>query len=120
MPSIVIGNPVASGAQPLIVGNPFSGDSHPITGLYLRLDRSASGSVYVGIQQSGLVTLNSGGMFLSGNTSGFLDGMQIPPGQDYFIPKGALNYYSSGYWPVFVHHDAECSGQARLYYEWQF
>lgn len=120
MPSVIIGNPVASGAQQVIVGNPFSGNPKPITGILFRLDRSASGSVYLGIQQSGLVNLNLGGMFLSGGESGFLDGMQLPPGQTYFIPKGALNYYSSGYWPVFARHDAECSGQARLYYEWQF
>lgn len=119
MAGILVGQPLASGAQQVIVGNPFSGSIHPVTGVQLKLASEASGSVYVGIQQSGIVTVNSGGYQLSGSTAGINDGYQLGPGQTYFIPKGALNQ-ASGYWPIFVRHDATCSGQARLYYEWQF
>ncbi len=126
MAGILVGQPVASGAQQVIVGNPFSGSIHPVTGVLLKLASDASGSVYVGIQQSGIVTVNSGGYFLSGNPTvsggfpmGFFDGVQLGPGQSYLIQKGALTQYS-GVWPIYIRSDAACSGQARLYYEWQF
>lgn len=111
MPSIILGNPLASGPVQIVSGNPWSGSFRPVTGIQLVLDRSASGSIYVGL--SGNVTMTSGGFYLSG-TLGLNDGLQIQPGGAYFIPKGAL---ISGQYNVFVWHDAACSGQARLYYE---
>ena len=110
MPSVLIGNPLASGAQQIVSGNPWSGDYRPIGGVQLVLDRSASGAIYVGT--SGNITLNSGGMFLTGG--GLNDGVQLAPGGSYFIPKLA---FVSGEYNLFIRHDAACSGQARLFYE---
>jgi hypothetical protein len=110
MPSTIIGQPLASGPQQLISGNPWSGDFRPIGGIQLVVDRSSSGSVYVGF--SGNMTFNSGGMFLSGATT--TDGMQINPGGSYFVPKVIL---ISGSYNVYLWHDAACSGQCRVYYE---
>lgn len=118
MPSTLVGQPLASGAQRIIVNNPFSGSIHPIGGVQLRLAKEASGNVYVGFNLSGTVTVNSGGFFLSGNTAGIDDGMQLTPGDAYFVPKTALPI--SGTWNIFVRHDAACSGQARLYWDWAF
>jgi hypothetical protein len=114
MPSTIIGNPVASGPQILISGNVFSGKGayFPQGGVQLVLDRSASGSVYVGL--SGGTTLTSGGFYLSG-TLGGLDGVQLAPGASYYIPR--IAFPVSGLINVYVRHDAPCSGQARLYYE---
>ncbi len=111
MPSILIGNPLASGAQIIVSGNPWSGTIVPITGLQLRLDKAASGNVYIGL--SGGTTMTSGGMFLSGG--GLLDGFLLGPGDAYFIPKGRFQF--SGTYNVYARHDVACSGQARLYYE---
>lgn len=111
MPSLIVGQPLASGPIQIISGNPWSGGRHPITGIQLVLDRSASGCVYVGF--SGNVTMTSGGFFLSGSI-GINDGLQLAPGAAYFVPKGAL---ISGQYNVYVWHDAACSGQARLYFE---
>ena len=120
MPSILVGQPVASGPQQVIIGNPFSGSIHPIGGILFTLDYTASGAVYMGINASGTVTLTSGGFFLSGNTPGINDGFQIKPGATYFVHKTAMTQWASGVWPIYIRHDAACSGQARLYYEWQF
>lgn len=116
MPSLIVGNPLASGAQQIIIGNPWSGAlPTPVGGIQFALDRSASGSVYIGF--SGGLTLNSGQMFLSGGAnSGMLDGMQIAPGGGYFVPRSLVPSVSGTY-NLFARHDAACSGQARLYWE---
>lgn len=116
VPSIVVGNPVASGPQQVILGNPWSGvNPVPIGGFQFALAREASGSVYIGY--SGGMTQNSGCMFLSGGAnSGMLDGMPINPGGGYFVPR-TLVPYQSGAYNIYVRHDAACSGQGRLYFD---
>lgn len=118
MAGILVGQPLASGAQQVIVGNPFSGSVHPIGGISLKLSKDASGCVYVGTNLSGIVTVNSGGYFLSGSLAGLNDGVELGPGGTYFVPKTAFPV--SGTWNLYVRHEAACSGQARLYYEWNF
>lgn len=111
MASTIIGNPLASGPQQIVSGNPWSGQPGPVGGVQLYLDPTASGKVYVGL--SGTMTLTSGGMFLSGG--GLNDGVPMAPGNSYFIPKMAFPV--SGSYNIYVRHDATCSGQARLWYE---
>jgi hypothetical protein len=108
MPSVVVG--FVSGGQLMLSGYPFT-RSEPIGGLQLVAAGFNSGMVYVGL--SGGVTVNSGGMFLSGG--GALDGIPLAPGGSYFIPK--LGFPQSGVVNVYLGSDAACSGQARLYYE---
>lgn len=111
MPSTIVGNPVASGAQIIVSGNPYSGTITPYGGIQLRLDRSCSGNVYVG--SSSNITVNSGGMFLSGG--GINDGIPLYPGDSYFIPIKFTGM--SGSYSIYARHDAACSGQGRLYWE---
>lgn len=112
MPSVLIGNPLASGPQILISGCFWSGrQAVPQGGIQLRLSPDASGNVYVGL--SGGTTMMSGGMFLSGG--GRLDGMIMAPGDPYFIPRAAFGV--SGTINVYVRHDAAASGQGRMFYE---
>jgi hypothetical protein len=114
MPSIVIGQPLASGPQVVLSGAVFSGSQGVRGGVAIRLSRQASGAVYIGF--SGGLTQNSGGMQLSGGwLSGKVDGYEVGPGQEYFVPKLALP--SSGFFNIWARHDAECSGLARLYFE---
>lgn len=105
---------LASGAPfPLVSGNFWSGVSNKpaIGGIQLRLDRAASGNAYIALSGGG--TQQSGGFLLSGiNTT---DGMQIGPGDAYFLPR--ISFTPSGQLNVYVMSDAACSGQARLYYE---
>lgn len=112
MPSIILGNPLASGPQQIVSGNYWSGRAGPVGGIQLVLYPDASGLAYVGL--SGGTTMRSGGFFLSG-TLGRLDGMPLSPGVPYFIPKMALG--RSGSFNVWVWADAACSGQARLGWE---
>jgi len=113
MPSTIIGNPLASGPQIIVSGNPWSGlQVMPQGGIQLKLGSGAAGNVYIGL--SGGTTLNSGGLFLSG-ASGLLDGMPVGPGESYFIPRYAFK--TSGTYTVYARHDAAASGIARLYYE---
>lgn len=111
MPSTIVGYPVASGPQPLISGNPWSGSFNPESEIRLKLDRTASGSVYVGL--SGNITMTSGSYFLSGG--GLNDGYCMLPGDEYRIPRSAMT--ASGTINVYMRHDAACSGQARIHYE---
>ena len=114
MPSVLIGNPLASGAQQIVSGNPWSGagPSFPLGGIQLLLSPDASGNVYIGL--SGGINVTSGGMFLSGSL-GYMDALPLQPGGAYFIPKTAFR--TSGEYNVYARHDAACSGQARLYWE---
>ena len=79
-------------------------------GIQFFLDPSASGSAYIFLSGGG--TISSGGFFLSG---GFSDGMKVPPGGSYFIPKMACGV--SGQLGIWTQCDPACSGQARLYFE---
>lgn len=118
MPSVFIGN--RSGGQPLFSGNLLSGRTSfegkfPQAGVQLRWDRNASGYAYVGL--SGGVTVNSGGVLQSGTTwVGGMDGMQMGPGDSYWIPRTGLGI-QSGDFNVFVLCDAGASGQGRMYFE---
>ena len=113
MPSFVIGK--RSGGDLLISGNPWSGTVLPRGGIQFRLDKNASGCAYIAL--SGGMTINSGGLFLSGQ-SGMLDGMQLGPGDAYFMPVSDLDPRRfSGNFRVWVDCDPSCSGQARMYYD---
>lgn len=112
MPSTLL--TAASGSPwPLISGNFWSGTgaNHPVGGMQLYLDAASSGAAYVSL--SGGTTVTSGGFFLSGG--GILDGMKMPPGGAYFIPKMGFN--PSGQLSVYVTCDPGCSGQARMFWE---
>lgn len=115
MPSIVLGQPRASGAQLIVSGNPWSGNAPapPIGGVQL-LWVSSGGNAYIGL--SGGITINSGAMALSGGAnSGMLDGMLLPPGGGYFIPKMACGL--SGNLQLYGWCDQAASGIGRLYFE---
>jgi hypothetical protein len=115
MPSLLL--TAASGSPfPVISGNFWSGrgsytGGQPIGGIQLRLDRAASGNAYISL--SGGATVTSGNTFLSGG--GIMDGMQMGPGDAYFIPKVSFN--TSGQVNVYATCDPACSGQARLFWE---
>ena len=113
MPSTILGQPLASGPQQLVSGYPWSGTGKPIGGIQLKLDLNASGRCYIGL--SGNMTMLSGGLQLSGSL-GINDGMQLGPGDSYFIPKSAL-VLTSGAVNIYIWADVACSGQSRLYYE---
>jgi len=112
MPSVLIGSPLASGAQIIVSGFPWSGQpATPQGGIQLRLSPTSSGNIYIGL--SGNITMTSGGMFLSGG--GLADGMILAPGDPYWIPRIATGL--SGNITIYARHDVACSGQARLFYE---
>ena len=113
MPSILLG--VISGGTNILSGNYWSGQGgiHPVGGIQLLMNPSNSGIVYVAC--SGGVTIRSGGFQASG-LSGGMDGMPIGPGVGYFIPK--LEFIpSSGNPTIFCQPDANCSGQAVVFFE---
>ncbi len=112
MPSTLLGNPLASGAQIIVSGNVFSGRVGVVGGVQLRLSNQASGNAYIGL--SGAITRTSGGFYLSG-TLGLLDGVELGPGDSYFIPK--IAFQISGTINVYAQADATCSGQSRLFWE---
>jgi hypothetical protein len=114
MPSLILTR--ASGAPfPLVSGDlsvHFSGQMpKPVGGVFLHLDRSASGNAYVAL--SGGSTLLSGGFFLSGLSAD--PGIVLKPGDSFFVPK--LCCGPSGRLDLFGASDAAASGQARLHYE---
>ena len=112
MPSFLLGQPLASGAQITLSGWPFSGVAqYPQGGVQLRLHPNASGFAYYGY--SGGMTLNSGGYFMSGG--GLLDGVLMAPGDTAFVPRMAAGL--SGNLSIYFRHDVACSGQARMYWE---
>lgn len=112
MPSTIAGQPLASGPQLLVSGCYWSGKpASPVGGVLVVLDRTASGSIYLGF--SGSLTLTSGGFPLSGG--GLTDGVQLAPGQERFIPR--LMTGNSGQLSIYFWHDAAISGQGRVYWE---
>ena len=77
----------------LVSGGIFSGTSHVIGGLQLKLSALAPGVVYVGLPNlsGNYPSINSGGALTSGLSGYYLtDGMELSPGEDYFIPKSRL------------------------------
>lgn len=122
MPSIVLGQPVASGATTVISGNPWSGSQRePVGGIQL-LWISSGGACFVGLSGGGPVlsgptmTVNSGQMALSGGAaSGMLDGMYVAPGVPYFLPR--LAFPISGIYNLYATCEQAASGVGRLYFE---
>lgn len=111
MASVLVG--FQSGGFNLLSGSYSSGHPSPVGGAQLRLDKNASGAVYVAL--SGGLTIQSGLFPTSGAGSGYLDGMPMYAGDAYFIPKIGIG--ASGFPQIYVNADANCSGQARLYWE---
>lgn len=109
MPSFIFGG--SSGGDLLISGNPWSGQIRPQAGIQLKLGSTSPGNIYVGL--SGGVTVSSGGFFQSGG--GLMDGMEITPGQSYWIPRVATGL--SGNISIYVNGEGACSGVSRIYYE---
>lgn len=112
MPSTLIG--IVSGSPQLIYSGTLptlSGGVRSMIGsIQFKLSATASGSIYLGF--SGNVTMNSGNVFLSGG--GLNDGYVLGPGESLNVPKAVA---VSGSLSVYAHHDAACSGQARLYWQ---
>lgn len=112
MPSIILGQPLASGPQIIVSGNPWSGQQaqFPVGGIQFRWV-SSGGNAYIGM--SGGMTITSGGMMQSGG--GLLDGMPMAPGDAYFIPR--LGLKTSGAYTVYGMCDVAASGAGRLFFE---
>ncbi|RJQ26423.1 hypothetical protein C4577_03665 [Candidatus Parcubacteria bacterium] len=89
MPSAILIS--QSGGVGLISGNIFSGTPWPLGGVQLQYNASGPGPIYVGlpspISATGAVTIKSGGGLSSG---GLADGVEIYPGQPYFVSKARL------------------------------
>jgi hypothetical protein len=125
MPSMVLGNPVSSGAHTVISGAVYSGRNLPVGGVQLTW-LSSGGNCYIAfsgggpVLSGGFMTVNSGGMLLSGGgASGMLDGIPITPAGSYFVPAIAFNTrgVASGTWNLFAVCDPAASGVGRLYWE---
>jgi hypothetical protein len=103
-----------SGGIALVSGAIFSGTLFPIGGVQLKLAKAAPGIVYVGVTNlSGLaITSLSGGSLSSG---GLTDGMEMSPGDAYFIPKCRL---VSGIESITCIVPAASSG-SRLFWEYE-
>lgn len=126
MPSTIVGN--FSGGVLLVSGNILSGTifdvgtNYPtgggrVGGIQLKLAKLAPGTVYVGLPNyymlSGIsTTMTSGAVESAG---GFLDGMEVNPGEDYFVPKSRL---ISGLQSIRVVMPAASSG-GRLFWEYE-
>lgn len=118
MPSVVLGQPLASGGQNILSGCacPWSGQApSPVGGVQLRWMVGVSGAnCYISL--SGGMTVTSGQMFLSGGAaSGLLDGMVMTPGDSYYIPHIATG--PSGFLSIYALCDGPASGIGRLYWE---
>ena len=103
-----------SGGIALVSGDVFSGSVHPIGGVQLRLAAGAPALFYVGLPNlSGDVSTGaSGGVLASG---GMADGMEMSPGDAYFVPKSRL---VSGIQSIRLIVPAAASG-GRLFWEWE-
>ena len=116
MPSVNITN--QSGGMLIISGSFLSGYNLPMGGIQFRADKNNSGNIFVGL--SGGVTVTSGGYPLSGGIySGALDGMQLSPGDSYFVPRLSINNRGaeSGTMNVYAACDAVSSGFSRIFFE---
>lgn len=127
MPSLILGNPPASGAQLIFSGNLLSGRLTPAGGIQLRW-LTVSGNAYISTSLSGggpplsgaFMTINSGQLLLSGGIlSGLLDGTPMTPGDGLFVPMQQLPTLRAG--PVsgtitlWALCDLGASGVGRLY-----
>lgn len=112
MPAVRLG--FLSGGTNLLSGNFFSGQGQfkPTGGVQLKMDKNNSGNVYVAL--SGGVTVGSG-VFQQSGFTGRMEGVQLNPGDPYFVPKSA--FQTSGSPTIFCQPDANCSGQAVVYFE---
>ena len=101
-----------SGGIALVSGEIYSGSPQLVGGIQLKLANAAPGLIYVGLPNlSGTInTSTSGGSLTSG---GLTDGMELSPGQAYFIPKTRL---VSGVLTVRLIVPATASG-GRLFWE---
>ncbi len=103
-----------SGGIGLVSGDILSGAGLPVGGLQLRLAKAAPGLVYVGLPNlSGQVNTGASGGSLS--SGGLADGMEVNPGDAYFVPKLRL---VSGVQTVRLIIPATSSG-GRLFWEWE-
>lgn len=111
MPSLLVGS--FSGGVLIASGLVLSGGEFSWGGIQLRHSNSGIGPVYVGLPNlSGtVVTLNSGGGQSSG---GLADGMELNPGDSYFVPKSRL--FLSGVQAISFAAPATSSG-TRVYWE---
>ena len=133
MPSMVLGYVPGSGFAPIYSGNIWSGQLEPVGGIQFIASPQNSGMIYLSLSGgnafsgqfgtlvgSGGPTINSGAAPLSGGQfSGALDGIPIPPGAGYFLPKLAFTNVgpNSGNINLCVGCDPACSGLARLYWQ---
>ena len=101
-----------SGGISLVSGDVFSGGPQLVGGVQLRLAAGAPSLIYVGLPNlSGAVNTGaSGGVFSSG---GLADGMEVSPGDSYFVPKTRL---VSGIQTIRLIVPAAASG-GRLFWE---
>lgn len=126
MPSLILGQPFASGAQMVISGNPWSGIVFPRGGVQL-FWLSSGGNAYVGFSgggpplSGGFMTINSGTMMLSGGAaSGMLDGFPLVPNMGYWIDRSMVPGFgggNSGTFNLFALCDQSASGVGRLYFD---
>ena len=73
-------------------GSLYSGSPFLQGGIQLKLQAAAPGPIYVSLPNlSGTVgTFNSGGSATSGNDVSLTDGLELSPGEGYFVPKTRL------------------------------
>ena len=112
MPSTLPG--FQSGGQPLVSGNPYSGQIFPVGGIQLWSAFDSSGSVYVGVGlglHSGGITITSGGAFSSG---GIDDGMEMRPGGAFFVPRLLCSGQVD---KILLAVPAAVSGRCRIFWE---
>ena len=78
-----------SGGIAIVSGNIFSGSFQPVGGVQLKLAKAAPGLIYVGLPNLSGTAISSvsGGSLSSG---GLADGMELSPGDSYFIPRTRL------------------------------
>ena len=101
-----------SGGVALIASDIFSGSPQLVGGVQFKLAKGAPGIVYLGLPNlSGAVTTSVSGAGLS--VGGLADGMELSPGDSYFVPKTRL---VSGIVTPMVEVPAASSG-ARLFWE---
>lgn len=112
MPSFLVGKPVLSGPDVMVSGWAWSGKaSYPVGYVQIRTHPNSSGNIFLGY--SGGMTMNSGGLFLSGG--GLLDGMLLAPGDAFAVPRLATG--QSGNLSIYFRGEAATSGQARVFWE---
>ena len=115
MPSTIVG--VISGGALLVSGSLTSGSPQdPVGGLQIKLAAGAPGIVYVGLPNlsGNYPSTISGGALASGLSGYYLtDGMELSPGDSYFIPKTRLT--SGLATPRFVM--AAASSGSRVFWE---